>query len=131
MDLVRRVSSPYSVNAAALACLPDALADQDYVQQYAAEVCRGREQLQQQLRLLEVRHWPSQANFVLMYLGRLNSAFIEAMRARGILVRDRSGDYACPGCVRITLGTAAHNERLLSALREVLAQMGVAEKVSR
>jgi histidinol-phosphate aminotransferase len=131
MNLVRRVSSPYSVNAVALACLPDALADQAYVREYASEVCRGREQLQQQLRLLEVRHWPSQANFVLLHLGALNSAFIAAMRARGILVRDRSGDYACQGCVRITLGAAAHNERLLSAVREVLEQMGVAEKVSR
>jgi histidinol-phosphate aminotransferase len=131
MNLVRRVSSPYSVNAAALACLPDALEDQAYVQQYALEVGRGREQLQQQLRLLEIRYWPSQANFVLLHLGALNAAFIEAMRGRGILVRDRSGDSLCQGCVRITLGTSAHNERLLSALREVLAQMGVAEKVSR
>ena len=29
------------------------------------------------------------------------------MRARGILVRDRSRDYGCEGCVRVTLGIAS------------------------
>src|SRR5579871_2479836 len=41
MRAVRRVSSPYNVNAVALACLPEALGDQEYVQQYVSEVKRG------------------------------------------------------------------------------------------
>ncbi|MCU1299384.1 MAG: histidinol phosphate aminotransferase apoenzyme [Acidobacteriaceae bacterium] len=131
MSLVRRVSSPYSVNEVALACLPEALGDGDYVTQYAAEVRRGRDQLEQQLRTFDIRHWPSQANFVLMHFGSRNTAFIAAMRDRRILVRDRSSDYGCKGCVRITLGSAAHNEQLFAALREVLDQIGLAEKVSR
>jgi histidinol-phosphate aminotransferase len=130
MNVVRRVSSPYSVNEVALACLPEALADQIYISEYAAEVRRGREQLQQQLRSWDIRHWPSHANFVLMYFGALNSAFIAAMRQRGILVRDRSSDYGCDGCVRITLGSDAQNERLFTALREGLEQIGVAEKIT-
>jgi histidinol-phosphate aminotransferase len=131
MNLVRRVSSPYSVNEVALACLPDALADATYVSEYAAEVRRGRDQLQQQLRALDIRHWPSQANFVLMHFGALQSAFIAAMRERGILVRDRSSDQGCKGCVRITLGSDAHNQRLFAALRPVLEQIGMTEKVSK
>jgi histidinol-phosphate aminotransferase len=130
MNIVRRVSSPYSVNEIALACLPEALADQIYIGEYATEVRRGREQLEQQLRLWDIRYWPSHANFVLMHFGALNSAFIAAMRERGILVRDRSSDYGCDGCVRITLGSDAQNERLFAALREVLEQIGVAEKIS-
>jgi histidinol-phosphate aminotransferase len=131
MNLVRRVSSPYSVNEVALACLPEALADEAYVSQYAAEVRRGREQLEQQLRVFGTRYWPSQANFVLMHLGARNSEFIAAMRERGILVRDRSSDHGCKDCVRITLGSAAQNARLFAALREVLEQIGAAEKVIR
>jgi histidinol-phosphate aminotransferase len=49
------------------------------------------------------------------------------MRARGILVRDRSRDYGCEGCVRITLGTTEQTARLLQALREVLAEIGAKE----
>jgi len=123
ISMVSKVSSPYNVNGVALACLPAALADQDYVRQYVDQVRAGREQLQGELSDLGVRYWPSQANFVLASLGSLNTRFIQSMRARGILVRDRSRDHACEGCVRITLGTAEHTARLLSALREALAEI--------
>jgi histidinol-phosphate/aromatic aminotransferase/cobyric acid decarboxylase-like protein len=45
------------------------------------------------------------------------------MRARGILVRDRHHEPGCAGCVRITLGTAEHNERLLAVLRETVEEI--------
>jgi len=48
------------------------------------------------------------------------------MRDRGILVRDRSRDPGCEGCVRITLGSLEQTDRLLAVLREVLAKIGVA-----
>ena len=57
--------------------------------------------------------------------GPRKSAFIRAMQRRGILVRDRSTDYGCVGCVRITLGTAEQTERLLTALRTTLKEIGV------
>ena len=58
-------------------------------------------------------------------LARVGStAFIEQMRRRGILVRDRSSDQGCEGCVRITLGPRAHTDRLLAALQETLEELG-------
>ncbi len=128
MAMVRRVSSPYNVNAVALACLPDALADQDYIRQYVAEVRQGRERLEQELRSLKLRFWPSQANFVLVGIGERHDAFVRGMRERGILVRDRSRDPGCDGCVRISVGSNAQTERLIVALREAIraiAPMGV------
>lgn len=121
---VRRVSSPYNVNGIALACLPAALADQDYVQAYVNAVCQGRKKLEDELAQWSIPYWPSQANFVLLKLGERNQAFIEALRKRGILVRDRSSDFACRGCVRITLGTLEETDRLLIALRESLEEIG-------
>ena len=93
MRLVRRVSSPYNVNAAALACLPEALADQSYIQQYVSEVRESRARLERALEAAGIQFWPSQANFVLVRVGAA-PAFVEHMRRRGILVRDRSGDPA-------------------------------------
>jgi histidinol-phosphate aminotransferase len=49
MAMVRRVASPYNVNAVALAALPEALRDQEYVEHYVAEVRSGRELLEQEL----------------------------------------------------------------------------------
>jgi histidinol-phosphate aminotransferase len=129
MSLVRRVGSPYSVNSIALACLPEALADQHYIQAYVDDVLKGREVLQEKLKSLAIQYWPSQANFVLMRIGEPAKKFISAMRERGILVRDRSSDHGCAGCVRITLGSKADNARLLAALPEVLLEIGLREKV--
>jgi histidinol-phosphate aminotransferase len=66
-----------------------------------------------------------------MYLGDRSREFISAMRARGILVRDRSRDYGCKDCVRITVGIAEHNQRLLASLREVFSEIGLRQKVAR
>ena len=121
LGAVRRVASPYSVNAVALACLPGALADQEYVSQYVDQVQRGRVLLQQRLREWNIRFWESHANFVLIYVGPKHSDFVQEMRARGILVRDRSGDPGCAGCVRITIGTLDQTKQLLAALAEVFA----------
>ena len=120
MAMVRRVGSPYNVNAVALACLPEALTDQEYVRQYVAEVRQGRGRLEQELRSLKLRFWPSQANFVLVSIGERHDAFVRAMRERGILVRDRSRDPGCAGCVRISVGSHEQTERLIVALREVV-----------
>lgn len=124
---VSRVASPYNVNGVALACLPSALADAEYVRQYVDQVRRGRELLRQEFGRWGIQQWPSQANFVLANFGALNTAFVQSMRRRGILVRDRSGDYGCEGCVRITLGNTAQTTLLLRSLREALAEIGAKE----
>jgi histidinol-phosphate aminotransferase len=123
MRMVRRVASPYNVNAAALACLPEALADTSYVADYVAQVRRGRERVRNELQILGIVSWPSEANFVLMLIGDKRKAFVEAMRQRGILVRDRHNDPGCGGCVRLTIGTDEQTERAMTALREALAEI--------
>jgi histidinol-phosphate aminotransferase len=123
--MVRRVASPYSVNATALAVLPEALQDQDYIARYVAEVRRNRERLQHELGDLGLQYWPSHANFVLVRIGSAHVEFVKALRARGILVRDRSSDAGCEGCVRLTVGTTEHTQTLINALREVVDQLGL------
>jgi histidinol-phosphate aminotransferase len=127
--MVRRVASPYNVNEIALSCLPAALADEQYVSDYVTEVKRGRVRLEQVLAERNIEYWPSHSNFVLFYLGERNKPFIAAMRDRGILVRDRSNDPGCQDCVRITLGSRDHNERLFSTLDEVFAELFATRQV--
>jgi histidinol-phosphate aminotransferase len=124
MRLVRRVSSPYNVNGVALACLPEALADREYVAGYSTEVRDGRRRLEEEFAKLGIQYWPSQANFVLAKFGEFRKPFVEAMRTRGILVRDRNNDPGCEGCVRITVGTTEQTDRLLSEMRAALESIG-------
>ena len=125
MAMVRRVASPYNVNAAALAVLPEALQDQEYVGRYVAQVLSNRDKLQQELGNLGLHYWPSHANFVLVRIGSAHADFVQALRNRGILVRDRHADPGCEGCVRLTVGSDGHTEILLTALRDVVEQLGL------
>ena len=129
MPMVRRVSSPYSVNAVALAALPAALEDSTFIASYVAQVKQGRERLERALTQAGVTWWPSEANFVLMKISERHREFVTAMRQRGILVRDRSSDPGCDGCVRITLGTTEQTDRLLAVLDEVVAVLKLSPEV--
>ena len=124
MRWLRRVISPYSVNALALACLPAALDDTDYLDWYVSEVKAAREQFHRALVEHGLPCWPSQANFVLVRVGACHREFVSAMHARGVLVRDRSADPGCEGCVRITVGTREQMAASATALRESLAAIG-------
>ena len=117
MAMVRRSASPYNVNAVALAVLPDALRDQQYVKNYVAEVQHGRGLLERELRTLGLEYWSSRANFVLVRVGPAHTEFIQALRTRGILVRDRNSDPGCEGCVRLTVGSGEDMRTLIDALR--------------
>lgn len=124
MQWLRRVISPYSVNQLALACLPAALEDRAYLDWYVAEVKSARAQLAETLTELGLEHWPSEANFLLTRIGPQHSTFVKAMRARGILTRDRSADPGCDGLVRITVGTREQMQQAKRALESALKEIG-------
>jgi len=69
------------------------------------------------LRKLAIPFYLSQANFVLFRAGDRAVPIHDALRERGVLVRDRS--YEIPGCVRVTLGSRAQIERFLRELEDL------------
>ncbi|MGB7168290.1 MAG: histidinol-phosphate transaminase [Acidobacteriaceae bacterium] len=124
MHWMRRAISPYGVNSVALACLTAALDDEEYLRWYVSEVLASRREFESELQRIGLPFWPSQANFVLVKIGAKHRAFVEAMRARAVLVRDRSADPGCDGCVRITLGTQEQTQQAVQALQGSLAKVG-------
>ena len=82
-----------------------------------AEVLAARELLCVGLEKLGVTYIPSSANFVLARFGARAIEVRDALRGRGILVRDRS--YEAAGCVRITVGTREQTRALLASLEEI------------
>ncbi len=69
------------------------------------------------LEQLGIRFFPSQANFVLFQAGDRAIPIRDALRERGVLVRDRS--YEIPGCVRVTIGTRDDIRRFLAELEQL------------
>ena len=123
MQWIRRVLSPYSVNSLALACLPPALNDAAYLDWYVREVLAARAEFEAALDAEGVRRWPSWANFVLVDIGAQHREFVRLMSAGGVLVRDRSSDPGCEGCVRITIGTRDQMRKAVAVLDETLRQL--------
>jgi len=119
---IRRFCPPFNTNAAALACLEAALGDQAFARDCVELARRGCRQIESLCKELGLRCWPSSTNFVLVRVGA-SAAFVEAMRKRGVIVRDASGIPGCEGCVRITAGTSAQMGAVLWAMREAVAEV--------
>jgi histidinol-phosphate aminotransferase len=114
---LRKAQSPYSVNTLAAIAARAAVQDREYVANYVAEVLAARELACEGLRKLGIKFFPSQANFVLFQAGDRAIPIRDALRDRGVLVRDRS--YEIPGCVRVTIGTRAQIGRFLEELEKL------------
>jgi histidinol-phosphate aminotransferase len=120
MHWMRRVISPYSVNAVALACVAPALADETYVNWYVDEVKAARWDTVAVLEAFGVPYWPSAANFVLVDIGSKHKEFVREMHQREVLVRDRSADPGCQGCIRLTIGPREQMRNCHVAMAEAL-----------
>ena len=111
---IRKAQSPYSVNMLAVIAARAAVQDREYIAKYVGEALAAREMAYVGFERLGVQYFPSQANFVLFFAGDRAIPLRDALRERGVLVRDRS--YEIPGCVRVTIGTRAQVERFLAEL---------------
>ena len=117
---IRRAVPPYSLNVCATVALCAALQDREYHSWYIEQSRTSRRLLYDALNRLAVRHWQSDANFVLVDFGESASRVVAALAVRGVFVRDRSSDPRCRGCVRITAGVVQHTLAGIAALEEVL-----------
>ena len=114
LEPIRAVLPPYSVNALAVTALEAALADRAYLEWYRGQVEQSRDLVYQACERLGLTFWPSAANFVLIRIGRDVKRLIEFLAARGFLVRDRSSEPGCEGCLRLTAGVVDDTRRCLA-----------------
>jgi histidinol-phosphate aminotransferase len=122
-NMLNRVRAPFNVTIPALAAAAAALTDEQQAARAVALVEAGLAQLQAVLPALGVRLFPSAGNFVLADVsagGLSGQQVYEGLLRQGVIVRPVGG-YGLPRCVRITIGTAAQNQRLIDALRQCLA----------
>jgi len=86
-----------------------------------AELVEERGRLVAALGDLDVDVWPSGANFVLLRPRAADGAEVwQALLDRGVLIRNCASWPRLEGCLRVTIGTRAEDDTLLTALTEVL-----------
>lgn len=118
-NILNRVRQPFNVNLIALSAACAALDDHEHLQRSTSANREGMRQVQAGLDELGVRHYPSVGNFLLVDCGRPAAAVYESMLRQGVIVRPLGG-YGLATHLRITIGTAEQNRRMLDALRHSL-----------
>ncbi len=117
--LLNRVRQAFNVNSLALAAATAALDDDEHLQKSIELNHAGMAQLAAGLDRLPVTRVPSRGNFVLIDCKRPAGPLYEAILRQGVIVRPVA-NYGLPNHLRITVGTAAQNQRMLAALEVAL-----------
>ena len=120
IGLFNKAKYPYNVN---LPAQREALALLNKPEQMEAQrqkVLEERERLRRAFEAAPFQYkvYPSDANFLLVEVGRANEIYA-ALVEKGVIVRNRNSVSLCRGCLRITVGTVDENTLLLQALEEV------------
>lgn len=115
-----RLRESFNVNGPALAACEAALGDEDHLRWACARNAEQRSALAEALARRGLRVFPSQTNFVLVEFGARTPQVEAALVARAVILRPMGG-YGLADCIRISVGSADENRRLLAALDEVLA----------
>lgn len=120
--LMSKVKYPYNINVLAqkmaLMKLDGAAKDRA-----VAEIVGQRFRLEKELAKCPEGKgiYSSDANFLLVRFDNPDEVY-ERLLAGGVIVRNRSKVSGCEGCLRITVGTPAENDRLLRLLSSPVAE---------
>ena len=119
-DLMNRVRQPFNVNSVALAAATAALADEQHLRMAREVNDEGLAYLETAFRQRSLGFIPSVANFITVHLPRPAGEVHDSLLRSGVIVRPVGG-YGLPEHLRISVGTAAENERFVAALDDALS----------
>ena len=119
IDLFNKVKPPYNINLASQDLALQALQHSTQVNEWIMITVEERDALAQQLTAFSFveKVYNSDANFLLVKVADANKLY-QYLAGNEVVVRNRSKEPLCEGCLRITVGTPAENETLLNLLKK-------------
>jgi histidinol-phosphate aminotransferase len=120
---MEKARQPFNVNLLAQEAALAALDDKAFLNKTRKLVLSGKKYLYAAFERLEIKYIPSVTNFILVDLKRDGVAVFKELLKQGVIVRDMQ-QYGLKNFVRITIGTAAENKKLIAALKKVLQKPG-------
>lgn len=119
-DLLNRIRQPFNVSRVGLAAAAAALGDQDFIEKVRLTNEEQMRWLEKQFDALGLGFVKSHANFIMVEMDDENALSInQALLEQGVIVRPLVG-YGLPTWLRITVGVAEDNMRLIDTLRSIL-----------
>lgn len=119
--LLDKIKPPYNINQVSQQEILQALDQAKEMKERVNELIASRESLSNRLSSMSLveKVFPSDANFLLVRFQRSDELF-RYLLDKGIIVRDRSRQLHCEGCLRLTVGTPQENAILLEAIESFL-----------
>ena len=117
IDLMNKVKPPYNVNQLTQQVALEAFDRMDDFQKEIQIIIEQRTWLSQELEQFDFveKIYPSDANFILVKTNAPNEIY-DFLIQKNIIVRNRSTQLGCEGCLRLTIGTPEENQRLVESL---------------
>ncbi|HEY4617486.1 MAG TPA: histidinol-phosphate transaminase [Flavobacterium sp.] len=117
IGILNKIKPPYNVNELTQKRALERLADKEKIQLEIDSIIIQREDLLKVLHQVKFvnKIYPTEANFVLIKVDDANRRYDELI-AKGIVIRNRTTQPLCENCLRLTVGTAEENRRLMDAL---------------
>ena len=118
ITLLNKVKPPYNINQLTQNAALEALQNMASYQASLQAILEQRSLLQNELLKIPFieKVYPSDANFLLMKVPDPDKLYNYLVQQK-IIVRNRSKVLLCEGCLRITVGRAEEDTRLLNALK--------------
>jgi len=118
-EWLNRTREPFNVNYMAQSAAAAALDDLDHVERTVAMNAAGKGSFYAVFDELALPYTRTHGNFVWVDVKRDCNEVFQALLHKGVITR--TGDiFGAPTHLRVTIGTAAENDKFLNALREVL-----------
>jgi histidinol-phosphate aminotransferase len=120
IGILNKIKPPYNINQLTQNKALEVLGNEELFSQNLNVILSEKKLLEK--AMLEFpfvkRIFPSDANFFLAEFDDPKYVF-GALMAKEIIVRDRSKELHCDGCLRITIGTPVENKKLIEVLKKL------------
>jgi histidinol-phosphate aminotransferase len=118
--VLNKIKPPYNVNELTQQRALDRLANPIQIKEEINSIIAQRELL---LKVLDEvsfvsKIYPTEANFILIKVDNANQRYDELI-AKGIVIRNRTTQPLCENTLRLTIGTAEENQKLIAALKSL------------
>jgi histidinol-phosphate aminotransferase len=114
-----KVKDPFNANLLAQAAGIAALGSKEHVRASQELVWTEKHRFYRELEQLRVDYLPTQANFILINIGRDSKAIYEYLMQHGIIVR-ATHSFGLPDWIRVSFGTPGQNDRFLELFGKAL-----------
>ena len=120
--VLHRVRQPFNVNSLAQVAARAAIRDLEHYRMTVSETRKGMAWLRGELVRLGCLPYGSHTNFFMVDVRADAARLHELLLRRGMIVRPMAA-YGFPDLVRITVGTADENRRLIEVMEECLGEL--------